>query len=91
MLPFKGSEIWNVHIFGLSTVHTLESNLSLMRSPYFLLATDRTSWSFVSIVVAFAFTLVAAAAAQITLGNVVRVYPGTVQGLTFYLGEYIYN
>ena len=23
----------------------------------------------------------------ITLGNVVRVYPGTVQGLTFYLGK----
>ena len=40
-----------------------------------------------SIVVAFASTLVVAVAARITLGNVVRVYPGTVQGLTFYPGE----
>ena len=31
-----------------------------------------------SIVVAFAFTLIAVVVAQITLGNVVRVYPGTV-------------
>ena len=59
-----------------------------MRSLYLLLATD---CSFVvicwSIVVAVAFTLVVAVMAQIMLGNVVRVYPGTVQGLTFYLGE----
>ena len=40
-----------------------------------------------SIVVAFAFTLVAVVAVQITLGNVVRVYPGTIQGLTFYLSK----
>ena len=40
-----------------------------------------------SIVVAFAFTLVVAVVVQITLGNVVRVYPGTVQGLTFYLSK----
>ena len=36
------------------------------------------------LVVAFAFTLVAVVTAQIMLGNVVRVYPETVQGLTFY-------
>ena len=35
-------------------------------------------------VVAFAFTFVVAVVAQIALGNVVRVYPETVQGLTFY-------
>ena len=35
-------------------------------------------------VVAFAFTFVAAIAVQIALGNVVRVYPETVQGLKFY-------
>ena len=40
-----------------------------------------------SIVVASAFTLVAAVVAQITLGNVVRVYLGTVQGLMFYHGK----
>ena len=32
----------------------------------------------------FCLTLVAAVMAQIVLGNVVRVYPETVQGLTFY-------
>ena len=73
---------------------TLLLKLSELCSPYFLLAMDRTLWSFVvywSIVVAFAFTLVAAVVVQITLENVVRVYPGTVQGLTFYLSEiYIY-
>ena len=40
-----------------------------------------------SIVVAVAFTLVVVVMVQITLGNVVRVYPGTVQGLTFYLSK----
>ena len=38
-------------------------------------------------VIAFAFTLVVAVVAvvvQIALGNVVRVYPEIVQGLTFY-------
>ena len=64
-----------------------------MHGPYFLLAMDH---SFVvicwSIVVAVAFTLVTVVTVQITLGNVVRVYPGTVQGLTFYLSEIcIYN
>ena len=35
----------------------------------------------------FAFTLVVVVAVPITLGNVVRVYPETVQGLTFYHSE----
>ena len=38
-------------------------------------------------VVAFAFTFVAAVAARIALGNVVRVYPETIQGLTFYCSK----
>ena len=39
----------------------------------------------------FAFTLVAGVAVQIMLGNVVTVYPETVQGLTFYCSNiYIY-
>ena len=59
-----------------------------MCSPYFLLATDCSLWLFV---VAFAFTVDAAVTAQITLGNVARVYPETVQGLMFYCAKYIYD
>ena len=41
--------------------------------------------------VAFALLLVAVVAVWITLGNVVRVYPETVQGLTFYCSNiYLY-
>ena len=57
-----------------------------MSSPYSSLATDCSLGRLLS-VVAFAFTLVAVVVvvmAQIALGNVVRVYPETVQGLTFY-------
>ena len=54
-----------------------------MSSPYSSLATDRSLGWLLS-VVAFAFTLVVVVTAQIALGNVVRVYPETVQGLTFY-------
>ena len=46
--------------------------------------------SLLSIVVAFAFALDAVVVAWITLGNVMRVYPGTIQGLTFYRTIYIY-
>ena len=54
-----------------------------MSSPYSSLATDRSLGWLLS-VVAFAFTLVAVVTVQIALGNVVRVYPETIQGLTFY-------
>ena len=52
-------------------------------SPYSSFTTDHSLGWLLS-VVAFAFTLVVVVMAQIELGNVVRVYPETVQGLMFY-------
>ena len=54
-----------------------------MSSPCSSLDMDRFLGLFFA-VVAFAFTLIVAVAVRIVLGNVVRVYPETVQGLTFY-------
>ena len=54
-----------------------------MSSPYSSLAMD-CSLGWLLSVVAFAFTLVAVVMVQIALGNVVRVYPETIQGLPFY-------
>ena len=62
-------------------------------SPYSSLAMDCffVVWVLLSIAVASAFTLVAAVVTQISLGKVVRVYPRTLQGLTFYHAKYIYD
>ena len=61
-------------------------------SPYSSLAMDCFLWwYFVVYCCCFAFTFDVAVAVQITLGNVVRVYPGTIQGLMFYHAKYIYD
>ena len=87
----SGSKYYTtINLFQDSGKHpwrSLQSNtpllLLVLHSPYFLLATDCALLSFVVYYCCFGCS----GDGAITLGNVVRVYPGTVQGLTFYLDE----
>ena len=90
--------------FKIEPVNTIQPpEIEFTQTPQTLCTVPISCWLWtalccyllLSIVVAFCLYLSCFGCSgdgAIMLGNVVRVYPGTVQGLTFYLGKiYIYN